>query len=128
MNIVEDIYWIDEPVIVKFVDDLHNPDGIKSRGGCGWTVLPMKDGSYRFTHCIVLDSDLDFVEAATVLIHEYAHLLSQADHGFLMYELWREHLREEFKRRWDNADGKEDWDADRGRTFLVGDVCCDGEE
>ncbi len=127
MNILEDIYWIVEPVIVKHVKDLER-NGEKAKGGCGYTILPMKDGSIRWTHCIVLDSDLTWQEAATVLIHEYAHLLSQTDHGWLMYELWREYLREEFKRRWDNADGKEDWEDDRGRTFLVGEVCCDGED
>lgn len=128
MNILEDIYWIDEPVWVKFVDDLRMPDGRKVRGGCGWIPLPLKAGGYRLTHSIVIDSGCDMIEAATVLIHEYAHLLSQQNHGFLMYELWREYLREEFKRRWDNAIGKEDWEADRGRTFVAGKVCSDGED
>lgn len=128
MNIVEDIYRIDEPIIVKFMYDLRKPDETKVRGGCGWTLLQLKKGGHRLTHVIVIDSECTLVEAATVLIHEYAHLLSQQDHGFLMYELWREYLREEFKRRWDNAIGKEDWEADRGRTFMVGEVCGNRED
>lgn len=128
MNIVEDIWWIDEPIIVKFIDDLRMPDGTKVRGGCGYTFLKLKEGGCRATHSIAIDNGCDFIEAATVLIHEYAHLLSQQDHGFLMYELWREYLREKFQRRWYNAIGKEDWEADRGRTFMVGEVCCDTED
>jgi len=128
MNIVEDTWRVDEPVVVKFVDDLRMPDGTKVRGGCGWSFLALKKGGCRQTHTIVIDSGCDFIEAATVLIHEYAHFLSQQDHDFLMYELWREYLREEFQRRWYNAIGKEDWEADRGRTFVVGEVCRNTED
>jgi hypothetical protein len=127
MNILDDIYDLEHPVFLKFHEDLCKPDGTKVRGGYSRGVLPMQKGLAPM-HLIYIDSGCDLETSATVLLHEYAHLLSQQDHGFLMYELWREYLREEFQRRWYNAIGKEDWETDRGRTIMVGEVCRDGED
>jgi hypothetical protein len=136
MNIVEDIYSIDETIYVYMCENVCMPDGTSVRGGYGLMYGVTKDGPVQ-THVITIDISCDFIEAATVLIHEYAHVLSQQNHDFLMYELWREYLREEFRReylreefqrRWYNAIGKEDWETDRRGTIVVGEVCCDTED
>jgi len=127
LNIVEDSYNIDKHIYVWFEKDVRKPDGTKVRGGYGTAFAMTKSGPAPM-HVITIDDSCDFEEAATVLLHEYAHVLSQQNHDFTMYELWREWLREEFQRRWYNAIGKEDWEADRGRTFVVGEVCRNGED
>ena len=124
MNILDDVHDSTVPIFVKFISDLKREDGHKARGGYGQGLLPTRKGPAQ-VHIIYINADCDMIETATVLIHEYAHVLSQQNHDFLMYELWKEYLREEFKRRWDNAIGKENWEDDRGRTFVVGEVCSD---
>jgi hypothetical protein len=127
LNIVEDIYNTDEIIYVYMDKHVHMPDGRSVRGGYGKMHGMTKDGMVE-THMITIDTSCDFIEAATVLIHEYAHVLSQQNHDFLMYELWREYLREEFQRRWYNAIGKEDWETDRRGTIVVGEVRCNTED
>lgn len=121
LNILEDIYDIEREVWVKFVTNLRREDGSKARGGYGQGQM-CASGDYQW-HVIYIDDALDLIEAATVLLHEYAHVLSQQDHGYTMYELWRSYLREEFRRRWEDVIGEEDKDDDRGRVVVVGEVC-----
>lgn len=40
---------------------------------------------------------LTISETAQILIHEYSHHLSQTNHNFVMFELWKEHLTEKFR-------------------------------
>lgn len=127
LNILEDIYNIDQEVWVQFVPNLHKQDGKKARGGYGQGQM-CPTGNYQW-HIIYIDDALDLIEAATVLVHEYAHVLSQQNHDFTMYELWRSYLREEFRRRWKDVIGEEDKDDDRGRVIVVGEVCdCEQEQ
>lgn len=127
LEILDEIYGIEAIVIVHFVPELKKEDGTKAKGNYGLGRFVTKSGK-QMLHMILLDSDLDLVEAATILIHEYAHLLSQQNHGFKLYELWREYLREEFVRRWNYAEGREDQGHDRSRVVLVGEVRNDGED
>jgi hypothetical protein len=121
LNILEDIYDIDGEVWVIFVPNLRKPDGTKVRGGYGQGKM-RHSGDYQW-HIIYIDDAINLIEAATVLIHEYAHILSQQNHGFTMYELWRSYLRKEFRRRWEDVIGEKDTDDDRGRVVVVGEVC-----
>ena len=122
MNLLGDMYPVDPPVFMMFVDGLRKPDGTPARGGYG--VLEA-DGNTR--GIIYLDSNLDWNEAVTAMIHEYAHHLSQQNHGFLMYELWREWLREEFVRRYEDANRAGNQEHDRSRVIRIGKTGCDGE-
>jgi hypothetical protein len=117
LEILDEIYEIEEPIIVTFVPYLEKPDGTKAKGNYGLSQFVTQDNKKKVMHMIMLDSSLDLIEAATVLLHEYAHVLSQQEHGFTMYELWKEYLREEFVERW-NEDYNEtpNWD----RVIIVG--------
>jgi hypothetical protein len=114
LEILDEIYEIEEPVIVTFVPYLEKPDGTKAKGNYGLAQFATREGK-ALLHMIVLDSDLDLIEAATILIHEYAHVLSQQNHDFVMYELWREYLRSEFVKRWEGESTCMD------RVILIGD-------
>jgi len=127
LNIVEEIYSVEPYVFVRFIPDMKKPDGTKVRGGYALGLIPTTEGAVP-AHIIYIDSDLDVIEAATVLVHEYAHVLSQQNHGFVMYELWRDYLREQFKRRWHDVIDQENRDDDRGRVIVVGEVCSDGTD
>ena len=117
LEILDGIYEIDEPVIVNFKPYLRKADGTKARGNYGLGQFVVRGGNKKLMHLITLDSDLDIIEAATVLIHEYAHVLSQQNHGFKMYELWRDYLREEFVKRWNEEYNETpSWD----RVIIVG--------
>ena len=121
LELLDGIYEIEAPVIVTFTPYLEKPDGTRAKGNYGLGQFTTRDGK-KLMHMIVLDSDLDLIEAATILLHEYAHVLSQQGHGFNMYELWREYLREEFVKRWKEdynipSDRWSNWD----RVIIVGD-------
>ncbi len=127
LEILDEIYEIDSPVFVHFVPGLRKADGTKARGNYGLGVFHTKKGKLAH-HMILLDSDLDLTEAATILVHEYAHLLSQQNHEYKMYELWREYLRKEFVRRWDYVEGRENQGHDRDRVIVLGEVRSDRED
>lgn len=127
IDIVEKIYSVEHYVFVRFISNLTKQDGTKVRGGYALGLVPTTKGALP-AHIIYIDSDLDVIEAATVLVHEYAHVLSQQNHGFTMYELWREYLREQFKRRWHDVIDQENRDDDRGRVIVVGEVRSDGTD
>ncbi len=120
LELLDGIYEIEVPVIVTFAPYLERPDGTRAKGNYGLGKFVTRDGK-KLMHMIVLDSDLDLIEAATILLHEYAHVLSQQPHKSKMFELWREYLREEFVKRW-----KEDYNVDSStwsnwdRVILVG--------
>ena len=124
LNILEDIYKIDADIWVIFRPGIQKGNGDKARGAYARGQIPAT-GMYDW-HIIFIDDKLDIIEAATVLIHEYAHILSQQNHEFTMYELWRSYLRQEFRRRWKDVIGEEDTDDDRGRIVVVGKVCSGG--
>ena len=118
LEILDGIYEIDTPVIVTFTPYLRKFDGTGARGNYGLGQFVVRGGNRKLMHLITLDSYLDLIEAATVLIHEYAHVLSQQNHGFKMYELWKEHLRTEFVKRWsEEYNETPSWD----RVIIVGD-------
>ena len=99
IELLGDIYPVNPPVYVVFREDLRKQDDTKARGGYVLAKVPIRNGvgSRGF---IFIDAGLDLIEAATILIHEYSHHLSQQNHGFVMYELYREWLREEFVEKW----------------------------
>jgi len=121
LELLDGIYEIDEPIIVTFRPYLKKPDGTRAKGNYGLGQFTTRDGK-KLMHMIVIDSDLDLIEAATILLHEYAHVLSQQPHKSKMFELWRDYLREEFVKRW-----KEDYNIDSStwsnwdRVIIVGD-------
>jgi len=127
LNIVEDTYSVEPNIFVRFIPDMRKQDGTKVRGGYALGLIPTTKGAIP-AHIVYIDSDCDVIEAATVLVHEYAHILSQQDHGFVMYELWREYLREQFKRRWHDVIEQENRGDDRGRVIVVGEVRSDGTD
>lgn len=49
---------------------------------------------------IFVDENCNFVEMCTVLVHEYAHHLSQQNHSGMLFRLFKDWLRKEFVRRW----------------------------
>jgi hypothetical protein len=53
---------------------------------------------------IFIDEDEGFVSMCTVLVHEYAHHLSQQGHGGMLFELFKNWLRTEFVKRWNGGD------------------------
>jgi hypothetical protein len=117
LEILDEIYEIEEPIIVTFVPYLEKPDGTKAKGNYGLGQFVTRDSKKKEMHMIMLDSDLDLIEAATILIHEYAHILSQQNHDFKMYELWREYLRTAFVEKWEeDYNEKPNWD----RVIIVG--------
>ena len=103
LDLLDDIYSIEEQIVVVFVppDDLIAPGGIKAKGNCGIGSFVLRGGGTKFLFMIKLVEGLGLVEAATILVHEYAHILSQQSHKSKMLELWREYLRSEFVKRWD---------------------------
>ena len=115
LELLDEIYEIEAPIIVTFVPYLEKPDGTKAKGNYGLGQFVTRDGK-KLMHMIMLDSDLDLIEAATILIHEYAHVLSQQGHYFTMYEHWREYLREEFVERWGDETS-----TNMDRVIIIGD-------
>jgi hypothetical protein len=107
------------PCYVIYSDKLSemHPEGKEARGGYTMSNTNPPFGVILLSHNLPKDI------AVFVLIHEYAHHLSQQNHDFLMYELWYSYLLEEFLRRWNNAERKEDTDADRRRHVVVRKVC-----
>jgi len=122
MNLLGDMYPTDRPCYLMYIKGLRKPDGTPARGGYG--VLKGETDSRGI---IYLTDGMDWGEAVSILIHEYAHHLSQQDHGFVMYELWREWLREEFVRRYEDVKRETDQRYDRSRIVEVGEVGCNGE-
>lgn len=94
---LSDIYSTYPPCFVMYYKDLSSihPEGKKARGG--YTLSSAADKPAFGV--ILLDSTVDEFEIVPVLIHEYAHHLSQQNHGFTMFELWKEHLTQEYERR-----------------------------
>jgi hypothetical protein len=122
VHILGDMYPVYPPVFVTFVDGLKKDKETVVKGGYGHI-----QGKTETRGIIYLNGNLEWREAVTVMIHEYAHHLSQQNHGFVMYELWKEWLREEFVRRYnDYVRGETDQGYDRGRTVVVGEVCDHG--
>ncbi len=122
IEILGDMYPVYPPVFVTFVEGLKKDKETVAKGGYGHI-----QGETETRGIIYLNGNLEWNEAVTVMIHEYAHHLSQQNHGFVMYELWREHLREEFVRRYeDYVRGETDQGYDRGRVVVVGEVCDHG--
>ncbi len=115
LEILDEIYEVEAPIIVTFVPYLEKPDGTKAKGNYGLGQFVTRDGK-KLMHMIMLDSSLDLIEAVTILIHEYAHVLSQQGHGFTMYELWRGFLRYEFVERWGG-----DISTNMERVIIIGD-------
>ncbi len=118
LELLDGIYEIEAPIIVTFMPSVEKPDGTKAKGNYGLGQFVARGNKKKIMHMIVLDSDLDLIEAATVLLHEYAHVLSQQPHKSKMFEIWRKYLREEFVKRWEeDYNEKPNWD----RVIIVGD-------
>lgn len=49
---------------------------------------------------IVIDENCKYDEICTILVHEYCHHLTQQNDGGMLFELFKEWLRDEFVRRW----------------------------
>ena len=47
---------------------------------------------------IFITIGLTISETAQILIHEYSHHLAQADHNHILFELYKEHLTDEFRK------------------------------
>ena len=114
-----DIYSCWPPVFVMWYDNLSelHPTNKDAKGAYSLTTHKHPFG------VILLDSCLTFNEAIYTLAHEYAHHLSQQNHGFMMFELWYEYLIDEIYRRWQDADGEEDQSDNRRRHVVVREVC-----
>jgi hypothetical protein len=64
---------------------------------------------------IFITIGLTISETAQILIHEYAHHLTQCDHQFVMFELWKEYLIEKFREGFLDyyKGGEKDYDGER---------------
>ena len=57
---------------------------------------------------ILINRNYKFNQIVTVLVHEYAHHLTLEDHEGKMYNLFKDWLREELMRRWQDVKRRED--------------------
>ena len=118
---LSNIYETYPPVFVMFYKDLWKVHPEKKKALGGYTLSAMKDKPAF--GIIILDDFLMAHEVMPVLIHEYAHHLSQQNHGFKMFELWREHLTNEYERRGLYAYREGDKTDYRRRHVVVRKVC-----
>ena len=109
------------PTFVHFVDRLreYHPEGQDALGGYALARTP---GMVPFG-VILLDGNLQVDEVVLTIIHEYAHHLSQQNHGFTMFELWKEYLEEEYHRRWNDVERETDQGDVGCGPFVVGKIC-----
>lgn len=109
------------PVFVYFVDKLRELHPDKKNALGGYALARTRFGVPFGV--ILLDGNLQVDEVVLTLIHEYAHHLSQQNHDFTMFELWKDYLEREYYRRWNDVERETDQgDAGCG-PFVVGEIC-----
>lgn len=118
---LSDIYSTYPPCFVTYYKGLHeiHPEGKNARGG--YTLSRV--GDKPTFGLILLDSTVDEFEIVPLLIHEYAHHLSQQNHGFKMYDLWVEYLTQEYERRGQYVIREGDAEDYRRRHVVVRKIC-----
>jgi hypothetical protein len=110
IDILNDIYRTTIECFVLLHNDIQMEDGRKVRGRYMLvsTLIPCSPDN-KSRGVIFIDEDCTFVEMCTVLVHEFAHLLTGEGHDGKLFNLFKEDLRNKFERRWNsNAERRKD--------------------
>ena len=110
IEILNRIYGVMSHCVVLFDNDIRMEDGRNVRGRYMYVtkLLPCSSTSPG-GGIIAIDTSCNFIEMCTILVHEYAHHLTQEGHNGKLFNLFRSWLREEFTERWRNyVEGRKD--------------------
>lgn len=88
VDFLNTVYTTRTPAYLFFVGQLHDALGGTKR------AIYKKCPEVGFMFITI---GLTISETAQILIHEYAHHLAQADHGHILFELYKEHLTDKFR-------------------------------